>query len=305
MTDKVTEAVFAHLRGIAQQAVALMGDPAARRKLIDTYFHLDGEAPPVMGETHRISINGIPAEWVSAPNAKPDNRVLYIHGGSWISGSIEGYRSLASQISAASRAAVLVVDYRLAPENLFPAGLDDCVATFNWMRMNGPQGPAEAVHTAICGDSAGGNLTLASWLALKQQNKPTPDALVALSPATDFTGQSESLKTHGARDPIIHPMVYQVIPQVYLGDHDRTDPLASPVFGDWSDAPPVLIQVGSEEVLLDDSRRMAGKIMLDGGDAELQIYDGMPHVFQGYAPKLDIAAEAVNNLGQFLRQSFS
>ena len=305
MTDKVTEAVFEHLRSIAKQAVALVGDPAARRKLIDTYFNLDGEAPPVVGETRRININGVPAEWVTAPNCKPDNRVLYIHGGSWISGSIEGYRSLASQISAASRAAVLVVDYRLAPENLFPAGLNDCEAAYSWMRSNGPHGPGEAAKTAICGDSAGGNLTLATWLSLKPQGKPTPEALVALSPATDFTGQSESLKTHGERDPIIHPMVYQVIPQVYLGDHERIDPLASPVFGDWTDAPAVLIQVGSEEVLLDDSRRMAGKIMLDGGDAELQIYDGMPHVFQGYAPKLTIASEAIHNIGQFLRQSFS
>ncbi|MDO6459480.1 alpha/beta hydrolase [Granulosicoccaceae sp. 1_MG-2023] len=305
MTDQVTEAVFAHLRGIAKKSLTLLNDLPARRKLIDRYFQLDGEAPPVLGQAHRISINGMAAEWVTAPGAKPDKRVLYIHGGSWVSGSLEGYRSLASQISAAAKAAVLVIDYRLAPENPFPAGLNDCVAAFAWMRENGPQGPGAAAKAAICGDSAGGNLTLACWLALKQQGKPGPDALVAFSPATDFTGQSESLKSHAGRDPIIHHMVYEVIPQIYLGEHERRDPLASPVFGDWQGAPPTLIQVGSEEVLLDDARRMAGKIMLDGGDAELQVYDGMPHVFQGFAPKLGSAAEALHSAGQFLRQAFT
>lgn len=301
MNDE-TKAVFDHLRGIAAQAAALGADFEGRRRLIDEYFRLDGNAADVVGAVVPVQHDSLRMQWVCAPDADPDVRVLYIHGGSWVSGSPEGYQPMASRISEASGAAVLLVDYRLAPENPFPAGLEDCVQAFGWMTQNGPRGNGSAVKTVICGDSAGGNLTLATGLALTQRVQPQPDGLIALSPATDFTGASESLERCADLDPVIHPLVYRVIGPIYLGDADPCDPLASPVFGDFSTSPPVLLQVGSAEVLLDDSIRLADKARADGAEVELQVWDGMPHVFQGFAPRLSKATEAVSSIGRFVRQ---
>ncbi|MDA1229857.1 MAG: alpha/beta hydrolase fold domain-containing protein, partial [Planctomycetota bacterium] len=148
-----------------------------------------------------VKIRDIPCEWVLAPGADPDLRLLYLHGGGWVSGSGGNYLPLAAEISVAAKCAVLLPDYRLAPEHRFPAGLEDCIAAHDWLIANGPSGPGLAKATFIAGDSAGGNLTLATLLALRDSKRTLPAGGIAISPATDFTLASESLKT--VHDPII------------------------------------------------------------------------------------------------------
>lgn len=245
----------------------------------------------------KVNVGDIPCEWVLAPDADPDVRLLYLHGGGWVSGSGGNYLPLAADISAAARCAVLVCDYRLAPEHPFPAGLDDCVAAHDWLVANGPTGPARAKATFIAGDSAGGNLTLATLLALKERQRPLPAGGIAISPATDFTLASESLRS--VHDPIISARTMPEFRQRYL---DKTDPslaLASPAFGDFRGLPPLLIQAGEHEMLRDDSIRVAKKARADGVRVTLEIWPGMVHVFQ--IRGLPESREAIERIGKFVR----
>ena len=175
----------------------------------------------------RVKIGEIPCEWVLAPGADPDVRLLYLHGGGWVSGSGGNYLPLAADISVAAKCAVLLPDYRLAPEHPFPAGLEDCIAAHDWLIANGPSGPGPAKATFIAGDSAGGNLTLATLLALRDRKRPLPAGGIPLSAATDFTLASESLKT--VHDPIISARTMPEFRDRYLEKLDPRNPLASPL----------------------------------------------------------------------------
>ncbi len=299
--NESTQRVVNHLQGLAEKFLDALGDLPKRRELIDEYFLVDGEVPAIDADITATQIDGIPIEWVCAPSAEPSRRILYIHGGSWISGTIEAYRPLASLISESANAQVLLVDYRLAPENKFPAGLNDCVTAWKWMLENGPSSQSAAEKAFICGDSAGGNLALANYLMLKKQGLKLPNGLIALSPATDFTGSSSSLQTHAGRDPVIHPLVYQILAPIYLENDDIENPLVSPIFGDYHGAPPLLVQVGDAEVLLDDGVRLVEHARSQGCDAVVQVWKNMPHVFQGFAPKLPDANEAIESIAQFIK----
>lgn len=301
-----TSAVFAHLESIQQRAFELLRDLPARRKLIDSYFSVNPSTHEIDGCWHVVDAGGVNAEWVLAENANPNHRLIYIHGGSWISGSLAGYRGLASRISRATGCAVLSVDYRLAPEHQFPAGLYDCCDAYQWMLTNGPEGESVAKKTAVCGDSAGGNLALSTALRLQDLGVEATDAVVALSPAVDFTASSPSIKTRASRDPIIHPAIFDALQKLYLPeDQDVKDPYVSPLFGDLSRYPPLLLQVGDAEVLLDESTRMAEKAKLQGCDVTLEVWDEMPHVFQGFAPFLPEANAAIESIGNFVKGKFS
>jgi acetyl esterase/lipase len=245
----------------------------------------------------RLMIGDIPCEWVLAPGADADVRLLYLHGGGWVSGSGGNYLPLAAEISAAARCAVLLPDYRLAPEHPFPAGLEDCIDAYDWLIENGPTGPGPAKATFIAGDSAGGNLTLATLLALRDRRRPLPAGGIALSAATDFTLQSESLAT--VEDPIISARTMPEFRERYLGMTDPTDPLASPVFGDYHGIPPLLIQVGEHEMLRDDSVRVAEKALADGVPVKFEVWPGMVHVFQ--IRGLPESREAIEQIAEFMR----
>jgi acetyl esterase/lipase len=198
---------------------------------------------------------------------------------------------------------VLSVDYRLAPEHLFPAGLEDCVQAFQWMRENGPAGQSPAGAAFLMGDSAGGNLALAALLKIRDAGLPLPSATVAISPATDLTWKSPSLVSRAAVDPIINPRVLPALTSFYLGGRSQpTDPYASPLFGDYSGMPPLFLQVGDAEVLLDDATRLAEHAAGQGGAVTLEIWEGMPHVFQGFAPFLEEASQAIVKIGAFIRR---
>ena len=297
------EKVFDHLRAISVRAFELIHDLDARRKLIDQYFCVHPSTSEIHGQWYPVKTDHIPMEWVVANGADPNRRILYIHGGSWISGSLSGYRAFLSRVSQATGAVVLSVEYRLAPEHKFPAGLDDCTQAYQWMRKNGPDGKGPVLAAVLMGDSAGGNLALATLLKIKDSKLPLPAAVIAISPATDFTGESPSLVSRASVDPIINPEILPALIPAYLGKHNEpTDPYASPLFGDYSGMPPLLLQVGDAEVLLDDSTRLAKHAAEQGCDVTLEIWDGMPHVFQGFAPFLPEASEAIANIGKFIRQ---
>jgi len=249
----------------------------------------------------RVKIGDIPCEWVLAPGADPDLRLLYLHGGGFVSGSGGFYLTLAAHFSAAAKCAVLLPDYRLAPEHPFPAGLEDCIRAHEWLIANGPAGPAPSQATFIAGDSAGGSLTLATLLALRDRGRPLPAAGIALSPCTDFTLASESLRT--VNDPIISASTMPVFRDHYLGKADPGNPLASPAFGDYRGIPPLLIQVGEHEMLRDDSVRVAKKARSDGIPVKLEVWPGMFHVFQSHEPLLPEGQEAIDHAADFMLSS--
>jgi acetyl esterase/lipase len=204
---------------------------------------------------------------------------------------------LAADISVAAKCAVLLPDYRLAPEHPFPAGLEDCIAAHDWLIANGPSGPGPAKATFIAGDSAGGNLTLATLLALRDRKRPLPAGGIALSAATDFTLASKSLTT--VHDPIISARTMPEFRDRYLKKTDPRNPLASPVFGDYRGIPPLLIQVGEHEMLRDDSVRVAKKARSDGIPVNFKVWPGMVHVFQ--IRGLPESREAIEQIAKFMR----
>ncbi|MFO0901546.1 MAG: alpha/beta hydrolase fold domain-containing protein [Pirellulales bacterium] len=257
------------------------------------------QEPTTPGVTlQKVRVGETPCEWVMTPNADPNVRLLYLHGGGWVSGSGGNYLPLAADISAAAQCAVLLVDYRLAPEHPFPAGLNDCVAAHEWLAANGPTGPGSATATFIAGDSAGGNLTLATLLALKERKLKLPAGGIAISPATDFTLTSQALKS--VLDPIISSRTMPEFRDRYLGKSDPREPLASPLFGDFRGLPPLLIQLGEHEMLRDDAIRVAKKARADGVPVELEIWPGMVHVFQ--IRGLPESREAIRRIGGFMKR---
>ena len=259
------------------------------------------EPPDKAVRCARTEIDGIPGEWVLAEGADPDLRLLYLHGGGYVSGSGAYYLSLAGRLSAAAQCAVILPDYRLSPEHPFPAGLEDCVRAFEWMAASGPCGQAPAKATFVCGDSAGGGLTLATLLALRDQERPLPAGGIALSPFADLSLAGESLRSEAKLDPIMDPKCLPDFVNRYLGETDARNPLASPVFGDYNGIPPLLIQVGEHEIIRDDSVQVAARANADGADVTLEIWPGMFHVFQSHEPLLPEGRQAIANIADFIR----
>ena len=207
--------------------------------------------PDVVSES--VDANGVSAAWISAPGAAADRAVLYLHGGGYIMGSLNTHRDLMGRISRAARARVLGLDYRLAPEHPFPAAVDDTLAGYRFLLEQG----LAPKRLAIAGDSAGGALTLAALIAGRDAGLPMAGAAVCLSPFLDLEGTGESIKTRADVDPIATPEVIDVWAKAYLAGADPRTPLANPLYADLAGLPPLLIQVGDYEVLLDDSTRLA------------------------------------------------
>ena len=215
-------------------------------------------------------------------------------------GSIGSHRALASHLAAAADARVLLIDYRLAPEHPYPAGLDDAVAAWRW--MVGPGG-ADASRSVVAGDSAGGGLTAATILALKQAGDPTPAGVVCLSPFVDMDATGDSHNTKADADPVVGGEGLKAMSSAYLGSADSKDPLVSPIHGDWTGAPPMLIQVGTNEVLLDDSRTLTKVCRNAGVQVTLEEWDGMVHVFQSFYGLIDDAERAVDRIGEWVKET--
>ena len=245
-----------------------------------------------------VVANGVRAEWISAPGAAADRAMLYLHGGGYIMGSLNTHRDLMGRISRAAQARVLGLDYRLAPEHPFPAAVDDTVAGYRFLLDQGPP-PA---RLAIAGDSAGGALSLAALVAGRDAGLPMPAAVVCLSPFLDLEGTGESIKTRADVDPIATPEVIDVWAKAYLGGADPRTPLANPLYADLHGLPPLLIQVGDHEVLLDDATRVAQRAQAAGVQVKLEVWPEMIHRFQSYAGVLPEGQQAVEDIGTFIRE---
>ena len=264
-----------------------------RRALMNSF---PGDAPEGTTVTPIVA-GGVPGEWVVAPEADADRVVLYLHGGGYCMGSLTSHRRLVSQLSADAKARVLSLEYRLAPEHPFPAAVDDAVAAYQWLLREGV--PADRI--AIAGDSAGGGLTLATLLALRDEGIAMPAAGVPLSPWADLEGTGESMKSRAAVDVMIDPERLKETADYYASGTDLRQPRLSPIYGDYTGLPPLLIHVGDAEVLLDDAVRVAERARAAGVDVTLEIWDEMPHVFQAFTGLLPEADEAVAAIGEFLK----
>ncbi|MBM3498037.1 MAG: alpha/beta hydrolase [Armatimonadetes bacterium] len=254
-------------------------------------------------ECRAVRVHGLPAEWVLAPGADPAVRLLYLHGGGYVSGSGAYYLPLAAHLSTAASCAVLLVDYRLAPEHPFPSGLEDCLTAHQWLADNGPHGSDPAHATFIAGDSAGGGLTLATLLALRDRALPLPRAAVAISPFADLTLSGASLQSEADLDPIMHPGCLPDFVTRYVTEADVRNPLASPLFGDYRGLPPLLVQVGEHEIIRDDAVRVAERATADGVQVTLEVWEGMFHVFQSHEPLLPEAQQAVDHIASVIRSA--
>jgi phosphinothricin tripeptide acetyl hydrolase len=253
-------------------------------------------------EVTNVDAGGVPAEWVLAAGkgATADGpTVLYLHGGGYTIGSSATHRALAAHLSAATGGRVLTADYRLAPEHPFPAAVDDATKASRWLL---DQPGASADRTVRGGDSAGGGLTAAAVLALKAAGDRLPAGVVCISPWVDMEANSDSHTTRAADDPMVDAEGLGRMRAAYLAGADPRDPLASPVHGDWTGAPPLLIQVGTNEVLLDDARALAERARAAGVKVELEEWDGMIHVWHSFCGLIDEADQAVARIGAFVRE---
>ena len=245
-----------------------------------------------------VDAAGVPGEWITTPESVHQRVIYYLHGGAYIMGSINTHRELISRLSRAARARALAVDYRLAPENPFPAAVEDSTSAYRWLISSGVD-PARLV---IAGDSAGGGLTLATLVALRDAGDPLPTAAVCLSPWVDLEGLGESMITRAEVDPMIQRDSLVQTAKVYLGDADPRTPLAAPLYADLGGLPPLLIQVGTAETLLDDAARLAERAKAAGVDVILEPWDEMFHVWQFCASILPEGQQAVDRIGEFVRK---
>jgi acetyl esterase/lipase len=250
---------------------------------------------PLPGDTsfRREEISGIPAAWVEPP--EPGARViLYLHGGAYALGSFMIYREMLSRIAEASQSRCLAINYRLAPEHPFPAALEDAVTAYHWLLDQGtPSG-----NILIAGDSAGGGLTLAALFRLRDGGDPLPAGGICLSPWTDLTLRGDSVQQKADLDPILSPDSLQTYAGMYADAHPLTDPLISPLFGDFEGLPPLLIQVGTDEILLSDAARVADKAGAAGVDVTLSLWEEMFHVFH-LIPFLPETQQALDQISSF------
>jgi acetyl esterase/lipase len=247
----------------------------------------------------RVSAGSVDGEWISPADAPQDKAVLYFHGGGFRIGSVSSHRDLIAQIAVASDCGVLAINYRLAPEHRFPAALDDVLAAYDWMLGRGWT-PA---NIAFAGDSAGGNLVLAAMLALRERGLPLPVAGVLMSPWTDLAATGASYVTRADADPIHHRSMILTLAEGYLGERGNPrDPLVSPLYADLGGLPPLLVQVGDRETVLDDSVTLADKARTAGVAVDLQVWDGMIHVFQMFGAELPEAHQAIAAIAGFLNR---
>ena len=270
----------------------------------DALFSRDIQAACI----ENVSAGGVSAQWIAAPGSRADKVVVYLHGGGFQLGSVVSHRDLMFRISQAAGCRVLGVDYRLAPEHRFPAPLQDALVVHDWLIGQG----YVPSSIALAGDSAGGGLALCTLLALRDAGRALPVAAAVMSPWTDLSASGESYVTRSEADPIHQrPMILAMARNCLGADLDPRDPRASPLFARLQGLPPLLIQAGDRETVLSDATLFAAKAQAAGVTVQLEVWDGMIHVFQQFADELSEARAAIASLGDFLalhlrtRQTFN
>ncbi len=257
--------------------------------------------PAAEGVTHEAgAVGGVRGWWSRPAGAPAAAAILYLHGGAYVLGSASAYRNFVGQIAHAAGLSAFAPDYRLAPEHRFPAAVEDAQSVYRGL------GELSFSEILLVGDSAGGGLTLVlaalASAAARSGRQRAPRAAAVMSPWTDLALTGATLVSKAEADPFLTPAALQSAALQYLGAHDPRDPLASPLYGDPAGLPPVMIQVGEDEILLDDARRYAERVARAGGDIQLHQWAGMPHVFPANIGVLGAARQAVDELGRFLRQ---
>jgi len=254
------------------------------------------DALPAVEE--RVDAGGVAACWMLPPGCRRDRVMLYLHGGGFKLGSVRSHRDLILRLAMAAGSAAVAVDYRLAPEHRFPAPVEDAVGAYEWLLAQG----FAASSVVFAGDSAGGGLALAAMLALRNRKTALPAAAILLSAWTDLTASGASYQTRAEADPIHQRGMILATAKTYLGAADARDPLASPIFADLDGLPPLLMQVGGRETVLDDTRDFAAKARQDGVTVQVSVYEEMIHVFQQFAPALPAANIAIDEVAKFLER---
>ena len=292
MADRGIDVVRAHLAKLPPSDSLTTAERRAQYERAEKVF----PTPPDV-KVERVNAPVAPAEWLRPPSAEPGRVVLYLHGGGYVIGSPRSHRHLAAAIASAAGASALLLDYRLAPEHPYPAAVEDATAAYRWL-LDQAIAPARIV---IAGDSAGGGLTVATLMALREAGVPLPAGGVCISPWVDLTCGGASYATKAAADPIVRRDGVERDGPGLSRRHPPRTPLASPLFADLRGLPPLLIHVGSDEVLLDDAVQLAERARAAGVDATLEVYERMIHVWHWFLPMLDEAQTAVEAIGRFVR----
>jgi acetyl esterase/lipase len=242
------------------------------------------------------TVAGVPAMWITPGTVTADAVILYLHGGGYMACSVNSHKRMIAHIATAVGCRALGIDYRRTPEAIHPAQVDDAVAAYRWLLGTGV--PASKI--ALAGDSAGGHLTLTTLLRLRADGDPLPVAAVLLSPWVDLESTGESLTSRADLDLLITPDGGKLAAEALLGGGDPRDPTVAPLHADLSGLPPMYIQVGDHEVLLDDSTRVAERLRTAGSEVKLDIFPEMQHVFQVCAGNVPEADEAIQRIGSWL-----
>ena len=246
-------------------------------------------------------VGGIPGEWVVAEGANPDQRLLYLHGGGNVCGSSGFYLTLAARVSIATGFVVFLPNYRLAPQHLFPAAFDDALRAYDGLERTGPTGAAPAKTMFIAGDETGAALAIAILQTLRDRRRALPAGAFTVSAFVDMTMSGKSFESEAPFDPIMHPNLLRPAPGLFLGKADVRDPRCSPVFGDFTGLPPLLIQAAEHELIRDDSVLLAAKAKAAGVTATLEIWPGMFHEFQAHEPQLPEGRQAIQHIADFMQ----
>ncbi len=243
-----------------------------------------------------LRIGNLGAEWMRPANAPAEKAILYFHGGGLVLGSIKSHRGIVAKFAKRSGISALVFDYALAPENPFPAGLNDSIAAYQYLLEQG----LSPSKIAFMGDSGGGNLLFSTLLALKEKGIQQPAAAVALSPWIDLTNSGESWESNAEKDHLCWKEAQTIFSKCYTGDHDPALPLISPLFGDLRGLPPLLIYVGGDELMRDDSTRFSRKAKKEGVDVTLRVGAGLFHCYPACAPLFPEATQALEEICDFI-----
>jgi monoterpene epsilon-lactone hydrolase len=271
----------------------LAGDLAQQRAILEQMLTSQPLSDDV--DSRPRELGGIPAIEISIAGVETTRTVLYLHGGAYVMGSAASSVGLASEIARRSRARVITLDYRLAPENPYPAAIDDALAAYRALLDE-----VDVSEIAFAGESAGGGLVLATLIAARDAGLPMPASAAVFSPFADLTLSGESITSRQAIDPALTVDGLRLRGGEYAAGSDPTSPTLSPVFADFTGLPPLLVQVGSHEILLDDALRVAERAARDDVEVQLQVTPGVPHVFQGFVGMLDEADTALDDAARFL-----
>lgn len=270
---------------------------AQRRKDIDDR----GKSFPLPADVTvtKVSANGVSSEWTATPDAAADKAILYLHGGGYVIGSLDSHRHVAAEAGRAAGTRTLAIDYRMAPEHPFPAAVDDTVAAYRFLLNSG----IAAGNIAVAGDSAGGGLVVGAMLAIRDAGLPSPGAGWCISPWIDMEATSKSFADRAETDPTVQKAGILEMAGLYLDGADPRSPYAAPVYGDLRGLPPLLIQVGSAETLLDDALWLAREAGKADVQVDLQIWPEMIHVWHQFHQVLAAGRHALTAGGSFVRNT--